>query len=95
MSTVDDLMSIVGKHLDTTSQGESEVVAAPEAALRAEYGRGLGEREQELPSLRDYFAARAMQGMLACPVQPESAGADVFARDAYMLADAMLKARES
>ena len=45
-------------------------------------------------TLRDYFAAKAMQGMLACPVQPQS-GADMYARDAYFVADAMLKARES
>ena len=45
-------------------------------------------------TLRDYFAAKAMQGMLACPVQPQS-GADLYARDAYFVADAMLKAREA
>jgi hypothetical protein len=42
--------------------------------------------------LRDYFAAKAMQGLLACPMQPQS-GPDMYARDAYALADAMLKAR--
>ena len=42
---------------------------------------------------RDYFAAKAMQGMFACPVQPQS-GADMYARDAYFVADAMLKERE-
>jgi hypothetical protein len=44
-------------------------------------------------TLRDYFAAKAMQGMLACPAQPQS-GPDMYARDAYAIADAMLKARE-
>ena len=43
-------------------------------------------------TLRDYFAAKAIQGMLACPVQPQS-GPDMYARDAYTIADAMLKAR--
>jgi len=43
-------------------------------------------------TLRDYFAAKAMQGFLAtvkvgCPD-------DLIAIDAYNLADAMLKARE-
>jgi hypothetical protein len=43
-------------------------------------------------TLRDYFAAKAMQGFLAtvkvgCPD-------DLIALDAYALADAMLKARE-
>jgi len=42
--------------------------------------------------LRDYFAAKAMQGFLAtvkvnCPD-------DLIAGDAYALADAMMKARE-
>lgn len=41
---------------------------------------------------RDYFAAKALQGLLACPIQPQS-GVDMYARDAYKLADAMLAAR--
>ena len=45
-------------------------------------------------TLRDYFAAKAIQGMLACPVQPQS-GPDMYARDAYTIADAMLKARDA
>lgn len=45
-------------------------------------------------SLRDEFAAKAMQGLLSCPVQPQS-GADMFARDAYTMADAMLRARDA
>lgn len=49
--------------------------------------------ESEGMTLRDYFAAKAVQGMLACSVQPQS-GADMLARDAYTMADAMLKARE-
>lgn len=43
-------------------------------------------------TLRDYFAAKAMQGLLACPLQPQS-GEDMYAKDAYAMADAMLKAR--
>lgn len=49
-------------------------------------------REARGMSLRDYFAAKAMQGMLSCSVQPQS-GPDMYARDAYTIADAMLKAR--
>jgi hypothetical protein len=44
-------------------------------------------------SLRDYFAAKAMQGLLADPTikaEPEE-----FAYEAYNMADAMLKARQS
>ena len=43
-------------------------------------------------SLRDYFAAKAMQGVLACPVQLAS-DQHMTARDAYTVADAMLEAR--
>lgn len=43
-------------------------------------------------SMRDYFAAAALQGLLTCPVQPQS-GPDMYARDAYTLADAMMQAR--
>ena len=53
---------------------------------------GWGEPFQGM-SLRDYFAAKAMQGMLA-----ENGGGamnnDELADWAYLLADAMLKARE-
>ena len=44
-------------------------------------------------SLRDYFAAKAMQGMMAYPMHPQS-DEHMFARDAYTLADAMLEARK-
>jgi hypothetical protein len=52
-------------------------------------------------TLRDYFAAKAMQGLISCPDWREGAGEDVgidasdyTARTAYMMADAMLKARQ-
>lgn len=47
--------------------------------------------EQAMPSLRDQFAMAALTGMMA------EGGADTFEGDAinaYMAADAMLKARE-
>ena len=52
----------------------------------------LAEGYSEGMTLRDWFAGMAMQGLLACPVQPQS-GPDMYARDAYTLADAMLKER--
>jgi hypothetical protein len=42
-------------------------------------------------TLRDYFAAKAMQGMLADPSTPEIMD---IAGAAYEVADAMMKARE-
>lgn len=45
-------------------------------------------------SLRDYFAAKAMQGMLANQHPYQASDEHMFARDAYVLADSMLKARK-
>lgn len=47
-------------------------------------------------SLRDYFAAKAMQGILSNPGQLDNVNREAagwVSRDAYMVADAMLKAR--
>ena len=44
-------------------------------------------------TLRDYFAAKAMQGLLACPVTT-TRNENMYACDAYTVANAMLKARE-
>ena len=43
-------------------------------------------------TLRDYFAARAMQGMMVDVEQPRC---DYIADIAYAMADAMMKAREA
>jgi len=43
-------------------------------------------------SLRDYFAAKAMQGMMVDVEQPKC---NYIAKTAYEMADAMLKAREA
>jgi hypothetical protein len=51
---------------------------------------------QDGMSLRDYFAAAALsmgEGVWVGPHMPENA--DAIAKNAYALADAMLKARES
>jgi hypothetical protein len=50
-------------------------------------------------TLRDYFAARAMQGLIGCPDWLDGAGEEVdvpncMASAAYVMADAMLKARQ-
>ena len=43
-------------------------------------------------TLRDYFAAKAMQGLLASDV---NATRHIFAAQAYAMADAMLEARQA
>lgn len=45
-------------------------------------------------TLRDYFAAKAMQGMLANQHPYQASDEHMFARDSYTIADAMLKARQ-
>jgi len=57
------------------------------------YGKLTAQGGEPGMTLRDYFAAKAAQGLLACPIQPQS-GPDMYARDAYAIADAMLKARQ-
>ncbi len=50
---------------------------------------------QEGMTLRDYFAAKAMQIVLyQCDFFPDTDWRDGVAMDAYKMADAMLKARE-
>ena len=51
------------------------------------------DRDYAGMALRDYFAAKAMMGFLVCDVKYAS-DADMIARDSYVMADAMLKARE-
>ena len=43
-------------------------------------------------TLRDYFAAKAMQARISCASL--TATPDVFAEQAYIVADAMMKERE-
>lgn len=45
-------------------------------------------------TLRDYFAAKAMQAILASPNAPSTVDTVDVAHDAYVMADDMLKARE-
>jgi hypothetical protein len=45
-------------------------------------------------TLRDYFAAKVMQGVLASGNLPKSAKDAELSVSAYNLADAMMKARE-
>jgi len=45
-------------------------------------------------TLRDYFAAKAMQGIVSRGIV-EQIPLEVYANNAYKMADAMLKAREA
>ena len=52
-----------------------------------------GMQPKEGMTLRDYFAGKALQGMLAGYGGDSNATIDEYASDAYRYADAMLKAR--
>ena len=54
------------------------------------------EIEHNGMTLRDYFAAKAMQGILTATLTPNTVWSqDEAAETAYNVADAMLKAREA
>ncbi|EJA2551641.1 hypothetical protein MWS75_003719 [Serratia marcescens] len=64
--------------------------AFPEPVMDFGQSRGM--------TLRDYFAAKAMQGMLSNPGMWDLLNerhAQSVAKDAYIMADAMLKARNN
>ncbi|MDO7861403.1 hypothetical protein [Morganella morganii] len=67
----------------------------PDKKLPPIYGK---DGTHDIASLRDMFAAKAMQGIIttaAAPVLTSLAGLDDdIAKTAYELADAMLRARE-
>lgn len=62
-------------------------------AFPAEHGRYQNNREDGM-SLRDYFAAKAMQGFAADPNASWPDGMQGMADCAYRWADAMLEARK-
>lgn len=53
-----------------------------------------GRENPQGMTLRDYFAAKAMQGMLANQHPYQASDEHMFARDSYTVADAMLEARK-
>ena len=69
----------------------------PAFPVPAELCQDLTVQEQRGMTLRDYFAAKAMQGLIASPRgTPDGSNAtdSYYARVSYLMADAMLKARE-
>jgi hypothetical protein len=54
---------------------------------------GVSHITEQGMTLRDYFAAKAMQTMLGW--DNDHTNWDSYAEDAYRMADAMLKAREA
>jgi hypothetical protein len=56
-----------------------------------------GNSDYDGMTLRDYFAAKAMQGIFAgnFPITKKMDADQLVAKAAYLMADAMLKAREA
>ena len=65
--------------------------AFPSLHWVAPQGHSANENPQGM-TLRDYFAAKAMQGLLSSDV---NAPLETFAKQSYKVADAMMKAREA
>ena len=63
--------------------------AFPQVDLKDNYGMLVPDRQAGM-TLRDYFAAKAMQGLCA----NNNTDPFVISKAAYIVADAMLKARE-
>jgi hypothetical protein len=61
-------------------------------AFPSTFHNGWGEPEKGM-ALRDYFAAKAMQGIVS-KEKSHVSWVDEYAKNAYKMADAMLKARE-
>jgi hypothetical protein len=55
---------------------------------------GVSHITEQGMTLRDYFAAKAMQAMLASPNCPMDIRESALAASAYSTADAMMRARE-
>jgi hypothetical protein len=67
--------------------------AFPMTGFETRNGQGIQSVHHTGMTLRDYFAAKAMQGMYANGSFPTGIMLDT-AKEAYEMADAMLKARE-
>ena len=65
-----------------------------EPAFPNEGFNGWGEPFKGM-TLRDYFAANALQGFASTLTGTAPVLFDVLSRDAYLMADAMLKARQA
>ena len=65
----------------------------PAFPVPSELCQDLTIEQQRGMTLRDYFAAKAMMALIAHPDSDGDKPPSVFAKTAYVMADAMLKAR--
>jgi hypothetical protein len=74
----------------------AQMNSAPAFPVSFKWGKEL--RQYNGMTLRDYFAAKAVQGLIASPRgTPDGRDATdtYYAKCAYLMADAMIKAREA
>lgn len=74
---------------DVISQKSYTSAETRNAVSHLQTAESLHEISVKIPTLRDYFAAKALQAIADPCHSPE-----LFANRAYEIADAMLKARE-
>lgn len=79
--------------MSDTKQDGGPAFARPYSEIALDDGHRIGIDPQEGLSLRDYFAVRALVGMLAFSGDEEPPEDNDLARSAYALADAMLVER--
>jgi hypothetical protein len=86
---------VVGERSPQETTDASELVVRNQAGDSHLEGQGMKEHEMiSAITLRDYFAAQAMQGWLANPKTEYGTSYEKFAKVFYEMADAMIKARE-
>ena len=68
--------------------------ARPGAVFKGPNGQDMGNEASLGMSLRDYFAAKAMQSLIVDPDRADQSREEC-ARLSYAMADAMLRAREA
>ncbi len=82
--------------MNNTNTGGPAFPRAPFKYIDNGNGLEWDVREQSGMTLRDYFAAKAMQGLLAQSMGTALGSDPKFAAEyAYAMADAMLKARQA
>ena len=108
MSTDDDLIETIKLRLDMCEQDDDVFNDPDEAVFLTQVLARIRKLESQLArqpietapkdgmSLRDYFAAKAMQGLLAAQVHGfnDQPAKGPFASMAYEMADAMIAARK-
>jgi len=81
---------------ESDAQSCSQLKRGSEPAFPGmDYVSQYGKKNHEGMTLRDYFAAAALQPLVTSAIELDHVKWDATAQHAYLIADAMLKAREA